>query len=284
MVITISGFPEGLVDAVAETSDQFSQSIGDVCQLGEVPEATLRRLLASGNLRVALSAAIGSWCNGRTKTQSEGVRKDCGRVILRSAVEEFQVTERDEYWLGKVLRADAELALGWLVGLVSVRREFVSGSLAAIAQEAISGMSKEQRLKALAEIQIPSPGIGDLIAGLVGDDPEIYCELLQRPGLSKLHLFPLRMRPIGTWVNLAVLALDAGYTPVQVLQATGPGMESWSGLESELWREWVAAFEALLQHSNSRLVKVAQLGAELTRARMQKCLEIERLESVRGRS
>jgi hypothetical protein len=123
----------------------------------------------------------------------------------------------------------------------------------------------------------------DMIREIVGRDPELYRFLLDIPSLQDYHLAPLRGHPEGAaWITMATTALDSGHEPEDIVRATRAGGWSWAGDESEMWKSWIAAYEALQSHTDPRLQEVGRLGVEYAKAHQNRALKTEHNEAVYG--
>ena len=118
---------------------------------------------------------------------------------------------------------------------------------------------------------------------LVGDDDEIFGELLGLEELAPLHLAPLTGKPDGKgWRAKALLALDEGKSSDEIAEATLGTSHGWSGSESEMWAGWRRSFEALLDDGDRRVARIGQRGAEIVKKEESRALAGERYRAVHG--
>ncbi|HEV57797.1 MAG TPA: hypothetical protein ENN87_09940 [Phycisphaerales bacterium] len=125
------------------------------------------------------------------------------------------------------------------------------------------------------------PNQGRLGKALVGNDIGLYRHLLSTSSGSPRFLCVLEGPLHGNWILKAQAALDAGFTPVQVVDAslrTG----AWSGPESEMWADRVNAFRELQTHDDSRIREVGRVGQEYAEKERQVAAERERHEAIHG--
>jgi hypothetical protein len=110
-----------------------------------------------------------------------------------------------------------------------------------------------------------------VISSLIDDDLDLYRRFLSIPRTSDQRLAPLcgaskavdfEMTPnLGrAWAEKAMLALDHGYTPEDVAQATFGRFMSWRGKTSDMWNAWVVQFDSMLTHPDRRIQLVAEIG------------------------
>ena len=110
---------------------------------------------------------------------------------------------------------------------------------------ALQVINLEQRKSLLEQIG-DSYWYSEIVHGIVDDEPEVYRSLLKNQRLKRFHLSPLAGKPAGVWIPKALLALEAGYSPLEVSQAVYGSFRFWSGSESKYWAQWVESFEPLL--------------------------------------
>ena len=239
----------------------------------EIPEDRFRRLLSHKDARVAGAAAVGEWL-----TEPRGVIRPSLEILWRQAALRI---DREEYWLGEILRADPSLAADWLVAHVT-RDERISIELPRPVEAAISVIDVAGRERVLIAIPQDFPDT-ELLCRLVGDDPDLYQLLLSRKVNDLLHLAPLKGQPTGSWIAKARLALDAGYRPEKVADAVVGWHSSWSGKLSNFYRQHRDWFEPLCDHEEPRIRQVGQAGRRRAEEVLTHELERERHEEVFGR-
>jgi hypothetical protein len=185
-----------------------------------------------------------------------------------------------EYEGEAIFRSDPSIASDWLE--LRIRE-----NPAALHREdhlvnaAFDAINAEQRRRLLGKIP---QGFWnqEVVAGLVGDDPELYAVLLADKRLQSFHLAPLGGIPNDTWVAKAILALDAGCSPANVTEAAYGSSRSWIGEESAMWAEWEERFGGLLSHHDLRIRTLGQVGQKSARARRERALRRERQEAIYG--
>jgi hypothetical protein len=222
-----------------------------------LPIPILRLFLRHPRWLVALAAAVGE-CN----SQGAGAYDDRVRAEIRSDWREaiLRAKGADCYGddpaglrssLPAILASDPQLAFAWL------QRRLSEPDLPAWVQEngafarAARALGTAHRAQLLAGLQ-DSPITGDLVGYLVGNDPDLYRRLLARTELRAHHLRPLLGEPDEAWTELASAALEAGYAPEDVAEASGPPPP----------RE--AAAETLAAHPDPRLREVARHWQNMT--------------------
>lgn len=272
--------PDDLLQAAIRHAKDFMQLIESSCLRGEVPVATLQRLFECEQEGVALAAAVGHWNAARRGKIPDRLDAEWRKVIARSGTGDLGNTHTD-YWIGEILSKDGELGRDWLIAQMSREDAMVSYQVGEIAEKTIPALNKTQRLEVLRQVRT---GFGSekVIRQLVGDDLEIYRELLGLDELTLYHLAPLEGPSEQGWAEKAIAALDAGYTPENIARATLPHSWSWSGRVSEMWGQWTRKFEKLMEHPDTRIVRIGELATETTRAWMEQAVEEERAKDVYG--
>ena len=238
-----------------------------------VPDDRLEALLAHADCSVAAAAAIGEW-----EATPRGEVGEPFKDLWRTAI----INGLDRQYEGKeIFRKDPSLAFEWLQLRIKENRIFsyYGENLLNVALQVIN---LEQRKALLKDI---GDGLwhDEIIQGIVDDELEIYHDLLQNDRLKRFHLSPLAGNPTDVWLNKALLALDAGYSPSDISQAVYGSFQSWSGSESMYWTQWAESFEPLLSHDDPRIRRVGQIGKDRALAKRDQALASERLEDIYGR-
>jgi hypothetical protein len=272
----------GVVEAIAQeadgelvaegirNTDGFAQSVAMECQFRRVPVETVGKLLRH-TPDIATAAAIGEW-----QMEPEGIVRpellaDWKAAIVRSPADNMDVAH--------ILEHDPLVAEEWLT------RRFTTGvdeipTTSELAK--ITGsLDITSRRRLLAAV--PSTRRMDRLAKrLVGDDVELYREVLRDPRLERFHLVPLWGMDSSNWTELALTALDAGQPPEAIVRAAYEGPEAWNGPTSLHWQDWMDRFQLLTTHPDSRLRQVAARGVEIAEASREAARAQERNEQVFG--
>jgi hypothetical protein len=286
-VLMTTSPPAELLSTALERLEHNQHIVWGVCLRNEAPEATVLRLLQHGNDAVAGAAAVGEWQAKPAGRVRESLSEAWRPAIVRCPA--------GQNGIGEVLKSDPILAIDWLLTQFrSVTRS--NNDLDHSIGEAISGLDQSGRRTLLCAV--PQDGFPDLrttsiISRLVGDDLDLYRDFLAIPHPADKHLAPLggASRTVGsgttpnlgdTWAAKAILALDQGYTPEDVVQATfGSSWSCW-GKESAMWDAWVAQFEAMREYPDDRIRLVAGLGRDRAVRSRDSALRRERAEAVYG--
>jgi hypothetical protein len=253
--------------------DRFSTWISVSCTRLEIPEDHVAALLSHSDCSIAAAAATGEWQATPRGTIRESLRDFWRTAIIRCLESEYEGEE--------IFRRDPSLAFEWLRLRIEENRIFSyrSDNLRSIALQVIS---LEQRKRLLEQIG-DHLWDGEVINGIVDDEPEVYHILLQNQQLKRFHLAPLAGKPTGVWIDKALLALNAGYSAEDVSESVYSDFRFIDGSESIYWAQWAVSFEPLLTHPDPRIRTVGHIGKDRALAQRDRALTKERLEDIRGR-
>ena len=274
--------PEMVTSALAKVGDP-PRLIEHCCACGEVSRTALTRMFRSSDVSTAVSAAIGHWMATRHSRTDIPLDEAWRRAFLRSSG--IRLSSTDSHWTGKILATDAELAVKWLIRFFDSGQSSFGYHAGETATKVISNLHSAQRIHILNAIRPPNRIIGTpkIICALVGNDTEIYGHLLGLDGLKYYHLSPLLGQADGDWKNLAIQALEHGYSVHDVVGTNLFGGErSWSGEYSDMWAGLRINYEALANDNDPRIATLGQLGVKETGKLEQKAKKEEREEAVHG--
>jgi len=252
--------------------DRFSNWIEAECMQLRIPDDRLAALLAHTDCSVAAAAAIGEWESLPRGTIRKSL-KDLWRAAIVNGLER-------QYEGEEIFRRDPSLAFEWLQLRIKDIRGFLHcrDDLRKVALQVINPEQRKTLLEQIGDRFWDS----EVIHGIVDDEREIYRILLQNKQLKRFHLEPLAGKPIGVWIDKAILALDAGYSAEDVAQSVHGHFRFIDGSEAIYWAQWAESFEPLLTHDDPRIRTVGQLGKEYALAEKERALAEERLEDIYG--
>lgn len=274
--------PEILSTAITKAGG-MEQLIETACLRGETPEDTLLEMLSSENTHVAVAAATGYWLSAQKRVDAP-LKEAWNSAILRSADAQAGFSQHDDYWIGEILKQESELATAWMTRLVQNEEPYYGVDREEMAKKVAEVLNQEQRrtvLKAIA-VDKSSVSLKEIFGSLIGNSPNLYRELLDSQILTDLHLTPLGGKPNKEWAKKATLALDAGYTVDQIVEATQNICQVWMGEDSDMWAEWRRAFETLLDNSDLRIVDIGKQGVQIMSRQERKAREREEQEAIDG--
>ena len=251
---------------------------------GRVPNETLAAMFHADDPRIAVAAAIGHWSAEPKGTINEALTESWRQAFLRSTLYDAELSQLSEYLVGEILANDSDLASEWLIHALSHSNSWFI-NLLNLAQQAVRDMNSRQRRSVLNALPVDSNrSFDDIVQVLVGEDLNLYRELLDSPQLTKYHLVPLATMPAQPWAMKAILALNAGYSVNAVVEATILNGGLWRGSESEMWAGWRRRFEALNENeeTDSRIFDLALQGARVTSEREEQAQKRDRYRAVHG--
>jgi hypothetical protein len=262
-----------LSDILSILDDRFSMWVSTACLRSEIPERHVAILLTHPVRAIAAAAAIGEW----QSTPEGSVRESLRDVWRRAVVGCLQ----DDYGGEQIFRRDPSIAFDWLeLRMKESRNSSYRGDI--LLNTALQVIGLEQRRSLLSHVG-DSFWNSEVIHGIVDDSLEAYRDLLHDQRLKRFHLAPLNGRPSGVWIDKALVALDAGYSPDSVSQAVYGHSWSWSGNESNYWEEWARSFERLLAHGDPRIREVGRIGRDQALEQRDRDLKNERHQDIYGR-
>ena len=282
IAICIEHAPPEIVTTALDKIKRAPRLVDQYCAVGEVPKATLSRLFRSTDAATAVSAAIGHWKAIRHGRSGIEIDKAWRLAFLRSA--ERRLSSIDSYWIGEILQKNSELVPEWLIRLLNSDKKPLGYHSQKTAKKLAASMDSAQRLSVLSAIRPRRLVLGmpEVIHSMVGNDASVYHCLLQSEELKHYHLAPLLGEPNSDWREIAVLALDHGYSCDEVLKANLYKSRSWSGKDSAMWAELRSRFEELYGDEDSRIAELARRGAQTVGKKERRAKEREREEAVYG--
>lgn len=276
LALTLPNPPDQLLERVWVNLSKYTEFINSACVRKEIPELLVRRLLRHEDDSVVCATAEGEWHAEPQGTVRESLREDWQRVVVNKV--------NDKHWLSEVLRSDVHIAEQWLqVHLTETNWNLFYLTYERVIDAAIESLDIGVRRRLL--FQIPNESRSEiLIAKLINGNIELYRDFLAQPQLTRFHLVPLTGTPEGVWFDKAILALDAGYSPEMIAQATliYRGVVLWSGEESKMWEGWLQHFDKLCSHENARIRQIGEVGKRDVTRRRGEALRRERHEAIYG--
>lgn len=282
MVLTDLKMPKVLLDDVYDELDNLTKLIEILCLRKEIPEDRVLKLLKHNNPDVATSVAKGEWTSSPVKSVRESLNEQWEKVVVNFPL--------DDYLLSEIFMARPALALAWLSAriretindndsVIGFRMERAFG----VAANSLSFEDRRSLLKTIAPFRYDYL----VVTHLIGDNVELYQELLINKEMKHLHLDPLYGKPTDAWALKAIAAMRSGYSAKDIAHATRWGemkIVSWSGNESKMWDEWIKCFEPFLLHSDEQIREVAKISIENARYKRDNLLREELKKAVFGRN
>lgn len=271
VILTLAAPPEAVLSVTLRSLNGLVGHVKFLCMGNRVPVPTLERLLDHTDKSVAAQTAIGIWVADPKGEVPERLRERWRKGIAHCA--------SNEHWLGEIFEKDPTLASEWLAEQLGNRdSHFYSEDRA--TETACRVLSTAQRSRLLEVIPRDSWPY-EVVAKLIGNDIDLYRQVLAEERLKRLHLAPLITRPDESgWVEKAKVALECGYGIDEVAQAVFQGVQGWCGEESDMWKSWEKAFDAIASDPDERIRQVAESGSAYVNACYESALQRERLEQT----
>lgn len=238
----------------------------------QIPSETLGRLLRHDSELVVRATALAMWTGDSIDVIPAMLRDDWERAIV--------AVDSDDYRLEDILGSDSELAYRWLTERIA-SNDWRMLSRTHYVQAASRHLTDEQRfqlLKSSAKISIRC----GLAVALIGSSEEMFRRVLREPAFGGVWRAPLQSDPDGAWRRWVSIALEQGKTPYEIVSATIPMSDSWSGPESEHVQARIEAFASWLDDSNLGVRDVADRVIEWLSDRKAKAQMREQNEAVYG--
>ena len=241
--------------------------------------------------RLAVHILVAARLNAESEQEPPpSVQKHCREVVARYRLPLYGEDSEDVGVFGEVLRRDHELFRewleGWLVRMEDEDREWLPYHL----REMVSRLPIVIRIDLIERIpaHLRSTELSEFVSKLVAGAPSVARTLFARRDLVHLHSDALPVEiPDKEWLEIALAALDVGYTVDAVARASNfqNGFMMWGGSVSIQAR--IDQFNALrdLLASDQRDVGEQMLNAcvALHERHLEKERDREHVEKVFGR-
>lgn len=274
LLMTPSPPPELLENALG-CLHEYARLVEILCSRAQVPPSTLARLLQHEDSAIVEMTALGMWhARGKIPVE-ESLRADWRKAVIK-------VVEED-YWLAQVFQEDPTLAHDWLEARLVEGFKYSYQHDAGL-KAAVSEMRSQERSQLLSRLSGEN-GAEALVQLLVGDDLDLYAQLLREEALKPYHLTLLGGHPDGRWIAKAKLAISAGYDANQVALAAvwaSPHGFSFFGSEAAVWSEWIERFELLCKYDDRDIQAVGEAGKRQSTANRNRALVEERHKAIYG--
>jgi hypothetical protein len=279
---------EDLLTAALAQAEELPQIVETLCLQRRVPISSLRKLLHHPHWETALAAAVGEWCASPREEVREELHTDWRDAIFRAQTDDHTAVPQVQslqYWLGIILAGDRELAIEWVLRQLATDRPLQVMEDEVFGQ-AVAVLDRSQRFRVLKALD------GDVVpyhflALLIGRDDEIYRALLESEPLRPYHLEPLHLEPLEqvpdeAWMELALLAAEAGYDVEPIVEAAFGTMLPFYGSGAQHWSRWMQAFIALEGDPRPDAKRIACRGRRMAEERVSAALAEERHRAVAG--
>ena len=209
-------------------------------------------------------------------------QKEPGMLIQGDLLMNLYKLPGEKLWFFLV-PGDPDLAYDWLVQYIKEKPIDIYKHSRAI-RTGISSLDEKAKIQ-IINIIPPNLDYCELINWLIGDDLEVYHFLLAKEDMEIFHLVPLTWNDQDIWIDKALLALEAGYEPLQVASAAyGFPLQitTWTGRESIMREEWVKNFDSLISHEDKRIQEIGRIGKTEAEKSLWIALQREHDEEIFG--
>lgn len=276
IILTLEEPPGYLLQQALHLLSRFPELGKTLYLRNELPETLLLTLLRHPDASVAQAAALAEWHSDPKGTVRDWLRSEWEQVILINCT--------DDFWLGEIFKSERNLAFKWLLSRIN-NEDFRDFDFRRAISAAMPRLERSERLQLLKIIPVRY-GFHDMVAQIVGDNPELYETLLGSKRLEEFHLSPIAGDINLAWQEKVKLAAKAGYPAEEIVARTVLPVGvviGWSGKESERWSGWLEKFDELHDSDDETIKYIGQVGSQMCHEKYRKALEKEHNEDVYGR-
>ena len=180
-----------------------------------------------------------------------------------------------------ILGSDESLAYEWLSSMLECEETYDLDADVLI-EIATQKLQRQQRKSLLKKLRKHSYWAEKIVQKLVGNDTDLYVCLLNKRLGKYIHFAPLQGNITKSWGKKAKLALNAGYSAIDVSRAVLGTTWGWDGNESEMWAGWMSQFERLRKDTDIQIQTIGEAGLEWSTDAYYKAKEREENEEVYG--
>lgn len=243
----------------------------------QADEQTMAELLKypDGNVALLVAGAIDHFTDGNIPSSL--------MPLWESALINHKFTDdnMNDYHLSSTLKKHPATIPKWLVAKLQEEPTNYFDGFPREAKELLIHLSKDQRME-MARILPNTERARRIAHRLVGDDVDLFRQLLANPDTRDYQLYVLSKIDGERWVEFAELALESGWDEDDIRKNTMSLSDSWSGPASQHWRLRMKRFDAALQSKNQRIVSIASKCLEAYENLYVEALSDERKEDIYG--
>ena len=276
-ILTIENVPKDLEQAALDIAGQYTTVVERLLRSGRLPQETVIKLFQHKDKALVGKLAIAGRPRGENSTMAGNIRP-----LWETAIIEYC---EDDYWLGVIFKAETELGLRWLKRKLS-DDSFKRSDYRRSTESVLAGLTLNERRDLLGIV--PDEYLyNDMIAGIVGDNPELYVLLLQQSYREKSALLsPLHRSLDSVWEAFAKIAYEHDHSFEEIIACTfarsGSGF-SWVGKYSDVWKNRCKQFQDLKNHDDEIIRQIAAVGYQKSLENYEYWKRREDDEDVYGR-
>ena len=224
-------------------SAQWLSLIDILVSRDEIDDATLALLLDAPDLPVRLQAAI-----ALGTVRSGGRLADLPSPTLARWREIIIESPADHMLLPLILERDHQLCADWLrAWFERARRPMWYESLPSRVADAIAKLPADLRVALIGDIPsgVSAHMLREPIKWLVSDDLQVAIALFDRSDIDDVHRAALFRGPSEAWMDRALLAVDRGWQPDEIVGLTLFSENVGMGEESQIMQGKIDGFACL---------------------------------------
>jgi len=280
---TLMGQSPHLYSEVAALLPEYTEYMEHLAYRGNTPEDIMSALLTHEDKRVRLAAALLEFRSESKGQVRDGVKTQW-RAAMAEGMAEYERARdlRHIHDLDKIVAYDRTLAVEILMAMAT--RDDLSLSMWDLepVMPLLSALNREEKLNLLDACE--GLFMTEIPKVLIGNDTELYRQFLARPEMRRHHMTPLIGSPQADgWVEKAMIAVEAGHSPMNVALAARGGHWGGWGPMSQMWQKWVDEFTPLLEHEDPRVQAIGRAGVDWSTAARDGALKEEEHEDIYGR-
>lgn len=274
VVVRTGATDADITELAFRTLSEDARHAGYACSLGGVDADILSRLFTSTRSDVAGLAAAGAWQADPTLAQGP-LAQEWRRAMVRCPLLTFAVRE--------ALSSHPGLAHDWLRRHLPIENAVTWFSSEEEPDTLIDPLDSQARsciLSVLTDENVPLR----FVVRLVGDDINLYRELLAQPRLIRHHLQPIHTLPDEAWCERVKAALQHGYSvdEIAAVAADWPS-EGWTGPRSMMFEGRRMRFKAYEESDDPGVGSVVRRTVEQLEAKIISAKREEHVEAIHGR-
>ena len=277
IILSNENVPEDLKQAALGLASQYTFIVERLVRSNQLPREILRELFRHPDKALVGKLAIAGQPRKDVRTVADDIRS-----LWEQAIVEYC---EDDYWLGAIFKAETKLGLRWLKRKLcddSFRPYHYRRSIESV----LTGLTLDER-RDLLGIVPDEYSYNDMIAGIVGDNLELYELLLQQSYREKTALLsPLHRSLDSIWEAFAKLAHEYDYSAEEIIECTFArtgSVFSWVGNYSDVWQARRKQFQDLKDHDDESIRNLADVGYSMSLENFEYWKKREDDESVYGR-
>ena len=269
-ILQMASPPRFLIDKALKKLTDLGTAIESMVQRQEISEDNIHFLLEHEDPTIAAAAAIGAW-ESEPRASVRPSIADAWRKAIIEHVDEGDI-------LSEIFQSDSTLAYRWVQRRIQ-HQSYVLWRSETEFIAAVDSLTHIQRQTLLKEMSGES-SITRIIQLLIGDDLELYLELLANGQMQRHHLIPLMGEPTETWIMKAKAALNHGYSVEEIARRLLHWGES-TGDESD-WANKAQKLKFLKEHTDPRVREIGRVATSYAQTIVMEAQERERRSQVYG--